>query len=312
MLDIRATAARRTSVPDPSRTAVRRRSGSWALLALTLAARGFDAAPKERSRTASPLPERDDARDAAPRASARSSAFGTSSEAAPRRPVDHAPASVESTRPDADESRGRMEALPGELLEAPIKLEGCPGVEVVEWRATRGLEESTEPNEATVWMLGRICRHAFRRFPRFLERRRMRVPSLDATLAVGVRVGLMPWERGRGGEAFRNLNDVDFRFRERGAERGGAGEALEVWGYYQLRGPNIYLRNDVLTPEGNPSRVFVRVFAHELWHWLSFSTAIQDRTPGTREQRRETEEWMASAFGRDVDRTLDLAEEGAP
>lgn len=194
--------------------------------------------------------------------------------------------------PSAERGAGntQMRPLPSELLAEPIDLPECPGIRIIEWRGTAGRTASTRPSTAAIRVIDCVCDAARRGFDDFVARQG--IPTTKHS-ALHADVCLLPADA-RSGEEYRNLNDVTWRFRSRSFAH--AGSALpRVWGYHQRSTQTVYLRNDVFNEDGTPNRRFETVFAHEMFHALSYESGLYERHAGDKDAEEEA---MARRFTR--------------
>ena len=176
-----------------------------------------------------------------------------------------------------------MQPLPGELLEEPIALDGCPQFLIIEWRPTPGLEESTGPSPKSIKVLAETCRLAVKAFPDFIGTRNLEItPRRDEA---PITICVMPAGDAHGGAGVRNLNDRKYRFHRRE-------DSDDLWGYVSYKPLQVYIRNDVLEVSGEVNKDFKVVFAHEIFHALNWAR-------GTYRDPR-SDEMLARAFTRAV------------
>lgn len=175
-----------------------------------------------------------------------------------------------------------MTPLPEEKLTKSIFLtEKCALVEIVEWRGGNEAERKEEVAE-----LDRICQQVVEKFPVFIKEKTDFKLSEDRGFSQSISVIPVNSE-------FRNLNDVEFRFSTRsGIEYDENGEVEPIWGYHQRATSFIYIYNLVRT-KGKLNLQFRTVFAHELFHALSFKLGIFHQHTGDKNQK---EEEMAQQF----------------
>ena len=183
---------------------------------------------------------------------------------------------------ERDGGNTQMRPLPSELLAEPIALPECPGIRIIEWRATPGHAASTRPSAAAIGVIDRVCDAARRGFDAFVTRQGIATTRLAALHAD---VCLLPADA-RSGEDYRNLNDVTWRFRSRTFAHEGS--ALpRVWGYHQRSTQTVYVRNDVFNEDGTPNRRFETVLAHEIFHALSYGSGLYERRAGDKDAEEE-------------------------
>ena len=174
-----------------------------------------------------------------------------------------------------------------ERLSAPIKLNDlCAEITVVEWRPTPGLENSTSKSEKSIKILNQICNLSVRFFPQFINKYydfSDRVENFSQSLC------LMPADVNQYGQDVRNLNDISYRFVNRTKAYDEDGIPYPIWGYHQRSMSHIYIRNDV------PNAEFKTVFAHELFHAMSYQYGIYNQHEGDKD---EADEKLARKFTR--------------
>ena len=70
------------------------------------------------------------------------------------------------------------------------------------------------------------------------------------------------------------------------------GNVIPIWGYHQRKIASIFMRNDVLDG-GAPNQMFKMVFAHELFHAMSYQYGVLDQYDG---DKTAADEKMARKF----------------
>lgn len=177
---------------------------------------------------------------------------------------------------DANSSR-LMTPLPEEKLEQSIFLSGkCAHVEIVEWRGSR--QDSV--------LLDAICQEVLDKFPLFIKEKTNF--KLSRTELFSQSLSVIPFN-----SKFRNLNDTEFRFSARsGIEYDEDGAVMPILGYHQRSTSFIYVYN-VVKIDGKLNPQFRTVFAHELFHALSFQWGIFQQHSGDKNIK---EEEMAQEF----------------
>ena len=187
-----------------------------------------------------------------------------------------------------------MEPLPSERLLTPIQPRECPGLRLVEWRATPGQEAATGPTPRNVALFGELCKRALGGLRAFTQAHGPLVAVAPGQLVVSI--SLMPAEAGVHGEAYRNLNDVIYRFRAREKRHDEDGSVALVWGYTRYQPLEIYMRNDIRLADGSVNPGFTDTLAHEIFHVASFATGAYVRRHATRSERDRAEEALALAY----------------
>lgn len=165
-----------------------------------------------------------------------------------------------------------MEPWASERLATPISLPNCPWVTVIEWRAPAGTTRGG-PSEVARKVLGNTCEKAVQAFPKYLKIHKLNVvvdpqkfhqslclmPALDAE-----------------GSKMRNLNDSVFRFKDREKSYGEFGRVDIIWGYTNFHNNSTYMRNDVINEDGSINKKTVTIFAHELYHAMSWQYQVNN------------------------------------
>lgn len=178
---------------------------------------------------------------------------------------------------------GHMLPLEEERLQDPIILPHCPGVRVIEWRATVG-QDDTGQSEAATNELDELCSLAVNSFHAFLVKQRI-APRRPLN-GFHEDICLMPADIYNHGTQYRNLNDNKYRFASRKHK-----EIRYIWGYSDQDSSTVFLRNDVLTSDGREIR-FSNTFTHELYHAMALYTGIYYTTG------EDSDEDLANRFTR--------------
>lgn len=182
-------------------------------------------------------------------------------------------------------TQGLMQPRDVEKLSSPVVLDGlCSEVFIIEWRPTPGLENYTSKSEKSIKILNKVCNFAVRSFFKFIN-----IHTINEKEKFSQTLCLMPAEIDNHGQDVRNLNDINFRFSDRTKEFDENGIPYPIWGYHQRSAAYIYIRNDVQSVE------FKTVFAHELFHALSWQYGVYNRHYGNKDK---AEERMARRFTR--------------
>jgi hypothetical protein len=171
-----------------------------------------------------------------------------------------------------------------ERLDDPISLVGvCEGVEVIEWRATAGYKKQTGLSEDKIKIVKNVCKLAVNKFPEFAKKRGYKLTNSDK---FETKVCVMPAKMELDGDSPRNLNDINYRFSERS-------DKDPLWGYYHRYKNYVFVRNDVKLDNGKTNHHFKTVFAHELFHAMSYRYGMYNKHPGNRDR---VDEVMAQQF----------------
>lgn len=180
------------------------------------------------------------------------------------------------------QTKGDMDPLPEEKLPIAINLsDSCSNVSIVEWKSTPGFESSSEISDRAIAILDKICQKAVNHFIPFVKFHGYQVENDDT---YRVSVSLLPARLDRSGTDYRNLNDLVFRFANRSKEYDEDGTVYPIWGYFQRSTFNIYVRNDILDDRGERLNLkFRTVFAHELFHSLSYHYKVFHQHKGNKD-----------------------------
>lgn len=180
---------------------------------------------------------------------------------------------------------GPMTPRAVEKLSNPIKLNDlCSEVTVIEWRPTFGLEDSTGQSSKAIKLLNQVCNFAVKSFPKFIN---SHYDFANEEEKLSQSLCLMPADVNQDGQDVRNLNDVNYRFINRTKEYDENGIPFPIWGYHQRSTAHIYIRNDVFNTE------FKTIFAHELFHAMSYQYGIYSQH---NDDRDEADEKLARKF----------------
>lgn len=160
-----------------------------------------------------------------------------------------------------------------EKLVQPIKLtRSCKGIDIIEWRATRAMPESTGINPKSIELIDRVCNKVFKKINPFLVsqgRKPIKLTNIKQTLS------LMPFDPLYEGIEYRNLNDIQYRFFNRRKTYDQNGAVEPIVGYHQRVKKHIYLRNDVLDDINlEVNSKFTETLVHELFHAITFEFGV--------------------------------------
>lgn len=184
-----------------------------------------------------------------------------------------------------------MRPWKSEQLPKPIQLKDC-GITVIEWRQSNGFA-GTAPSSKAIQVLNDTCVLVFQKFSYFAESNKLKH---DSTIGFTQNLCLIPAIRSMGGFDARNLNDSRFRFANRAKSYDINGQINMIWGYTSYDDETMYVRNDVLLENGSVNRKFVVVFAHELFHALSWYAGTIQSYRLTGKNVSETDEKNAQKF----------------
>lgn len=147
---------------------------------------------------------------------------------------------------------GHMIPLPTEKLSTSIRL-SC-GVKIQEWRGSN-------ISATNVKRMEDLCIKTQKKFYIFAKSKGY---ELSTESSFSWSLSLIPDGRG-----YRELNDLKFRFSERPQKE-------EVWGYTSRTSEYIYMVSNTDLPN------FDTIFAHEVYHSLSFNSGLYDNLPGNK------------------------------
>lgn len=186
---------------------------------------------------------------------------------------------------------GHILPLPSELLAKPVKLKACPGFAIVEWKSSKD-KHNTEQNEKTKKVIEDTCSISVKLFDEFIAKENL-VKKNNNKLKITV--SLLPWDvLGNGtswgdgdGDDYRNLNDVDYRFRDSIKVTGPNGGILDIWGLTERKLDHLFIRNDPLNSNNEPNKIFIKVLSHEIFHTLSSHYGIFDSLGSNKQHKDE-------------------------
>jgi hypothetical protein len=192
-------------------------------------------------------------------------------------------------------NRKAMLPRPDELLKAPIHLKSCP-VTIVEWRASSGKQYTyTGPSKKGVKIFDAACKKAVEAYPKFLKHEGL-LTKRNANVVFKEKVALMPWEISLDGTDPRNLNDIADRFKNRTAFYNSQGQFLSIQGYSDRNDNFIYMRHDILWPDGSKNEMTEIIFAHELFHAMNDQYEVFQKLADNDEDRVAKDEVLARKF----------------
>ena len=163
-----------------------------------------------------------------------------------------------------------MQPTKQERLPVALKLKDCSGVQIIEWRPAPGFTH-TGPSDEALAVINQTCKLARSNFGKFLQGENI---TLKDPRPFAQSLCLIPARLDRSGDEPRNLNDAFFRFSERKKTYNPDGSLPILWGYTQHRTHTVYIRNDVLNDDGTVNHRFVTIFAHELYHAMSWHSGV--------------------------------------
>jgi hypothetical protein len=163
-----------------------------------------------------------------------------------------------------------LSPLPHERIEPLALAKRCSGVAVVEW-------QDGPPSGAKRQVLDAVCSLVVDKLPGFLRTRKLTAPP---RLALGATVSLLNVGKGP-----RQLNDP-VRFAALDLPKHPDGRPYVIYGYYHYAMQHVFVRSDVLAGK-QPSRVFMRSFAHELFHALMNQNHLVNQLPSPVHEREE-------------------------
>lgn len=162
-----------------------------------------------------------------------------------------------------------MKPLKNELLEQPIVLKDCHGLIIIEWRSTPDKKLLTSPNSKSIKIINDICKLVFEKYPSFIKKEGYSFSKNHLEAAAGKSACLMPADIYDHGKDFRNLNDLNYRFKNRSTKY-----SKYVWGFYSIKLKTMFMENDPIDEFDKPDLYFQTTFAHELYHIISSYTGI--------------------------------------
>lgn len=185
--------------------------------------------------------------------------------------VQTASATLVSNKPDPYD----MNPWPSEKLSTVIELPNCPWVKVIEWRQSTQTQHGG-PSESAKKILGDTCSKVVKNFPKYVKSHKYEVPTSFELDTFHQSLSLIPALENSEGFRYRNLNDVVFRFRDREKSYDELGQVNPIWGYTNFHNGTTYVRNDIINEDGTVNKKSVTVFAHEMYHALSWASRVND------------------------------------
>lgn len=175
----------------------------------------------------------------------------------------------------AELPKGPMQPLAQEKLTRPVALKDkCSKVVIVEWQSQNKNSLQTSQSEQ---VLSDVCNTVVDKFYTYTRQNK----KYDLVQNVSILIG----DSGR-----RHLNDASSRFYFRSANYEG-GQIVPILGYHQRAANHIYIFNQILFQDKNGNWIanpeFKTVWAHELYHALSYQTGLFHKRPGDKEQKEE-------------------------
>lgn len=164
-------------------------------------------------------------------------------------------------------------SLTTEQLPIVINLPNCPWIRITEWR-TSSKNSRGGPSDEAKKVLDDICVKSVKGFSSFIKMNKWNISFDSKTFHQSL--CLMPALKNDEGLEPRNLNDYIFRFKNRQKTYDGMGNPDILWGYTDFNTDTIYMRNDFINIDGSVNKKVVTVFAHEIYHALSWQYQIND------------------------------------
>lgn len=190
---------------------------------------------------------------------------------------------------------GHMAPLDDELLSPALTLKkDCAGVAIREWRPSVN-KDNTQPSRRAAKMMSEVCNLAVDHFDKYVREKGYTPRSLAK---FRFNISLIPFDAYDDGTQYRNLNDISYRFAKRFRTIDQDGNPSHILGYTSRAGDDyVYLRNDPLTPNWKENPRFKVVFAHELYHAMSFRYGVWDQMGGDSNQEEEMAYGFTESLG---------------
>lgn len=160
-----------------------------------------------------------------------------------------------------------------EKLQTLLDLPNCPWVKVIEWRTPSKINYGG-PSITAQKALGDVCAKAVKNFPFYVKSYKYNI-VFDAS-KFHQSLCLIPALEESEGLKFRNLNDYLFRFKDREKSYDNQGKLNMIWGYTNFHNNTTYVRNDVLNEDATINKKTITIFAHELYHAMSWQFHVND------------------------------------
>lgn len=168
---------------------------------------------------------------------------------------------------------GHMHSLTSEELKSPINLTDCMGVKIIEWRPL------PSSSSKAIEVINKTCAMAVAKFHEFLIKENRDISSKEKFIW---NVIIIPFDNG-----YRNMNDNDFRFFIREKIYRNDGTILLIPGYTQHQLKDIFIVNEIINSDGTVNNRFVTIFAHEMFHALSWHNGVYQSHLGDKSQKDE-------------------------
>lgn len=170
---------------------------------------------------------------------------------------------------------GHMHSLENEKLKNSIALTNCDGVRIIEWRTLPSISSAKQ----SIDIIDRTCVLAVSKFHAFLQKEGIDNVSKEKFTW---NIVIIPYD-----SEYRSLNDNLNRFQTREKYYRSDGSSLLIPGYTQHQLKDIFVVNEILKSDGSANDRFITIFAHEMFHALSYHNGIYQHHSGDKGQKDE-------------------------
>lgn len=171
-------------------------------------------------------------------------------------------------------ARANMLPTASEKLANPLTMTDCPRVIIVEWRASKGYENRTKYSKKALTALNDTCKKVLDQFPKFVKSKKLKFSTVNGKFSH--KVSIIPGQKQFQGSEPRNLNDLTGRFKNRYSEYDADGNPYPIFGYTSFVLKHTFLRNDLLTANEDVDSKVQSIWAHELYHALSYHFKVYE------------------------------------
>jgi len=179
--------------------------------------------------------------------------------------------------------KGHRAALPADEMKPAYRLTGtCSNVIIREWNTKFGTDRTEEAKD----IIQKTCEVAKEKYLPFVESKGYYIHN--RTPVYTVYVSLLPWDKNRGGRAYRGLNDTTWRFFDRSSYCDSAGRRckegetpLDLSGLSDRDEGWLYVLNEIIPESWRVPFVpsWQAIFVHEMFHHMNWRSGVFHRYP---------------------------------
>lgn len=175
-----------------------------------------------------------------------------------------------------------MDPQPKDLLQTSPKLSKCPGFQIIEWKASKGHQDTTGISEQNLEIINDVCDKSLTHFESFIAKTGQKLKHHSP---FWINVSILPGNMARDGLYYGNLNDDVYRFKNRVKNYNSEGRLFSINGYTHYKSKIIFVMNDVMLSDGTPNSKFKEVLSHELFHAMSDHFGVRAQHSDSEEER---------------------------